>query len=140
LYVQGSVDVPVRGECAALDGPVAALGPPIADVCGRTDLVWTSPDWVEWQEREDTLPLMGGTDTLAAGVDGLVAMLDSAPGGENRGDDPSVWTSRDGIEWRRLGDGIASATALVALPDMLIAFAPDPGLETGFDVWIGTPR
>jgi len=140
MYLQGSVDVAVPGECAALDGPVAALGPPIADVCGRTDLVWTSSDWIRWQEREDTLPLMS-PDTLVAGVDGLVAMLDSAPGGENRGDDPSVWTSRDGIEWRRLADGITAGhgLALVALPDRLIAFAPDPGVETGFVVWVGTP-
>jgi hypothetical protein len=139
VYVQGSVDVPVPGECAGLDGRVAALGPPIADVCGRTDLVWTSSDWIRWQEREDTLPLMS-PDTLVAGVDGLVAMLDSAPGGANRGDDPSIWTSRNGIEWRRLGDGINGATALVALPDRLIAFAPDPGVETGFAVWVGLPR
>jgi hypothetical protein len=138
VYVQGSVDIPVPGECAALDGPVAALGPPIADVCGRTELVWTSPDWVQWQEREDTLPLVS-PETLVAGVDGLVALLHGAPGAENFGDDPSVWTSSDGIEWRRLGDG-PQATALVAVPDRLIAFAPDQAFEAGFDVWVGTPR
>jgi hypothetical protein len=146
VYVRGSVDLAVPGECAARDGPVAALGPPIADVCGRTDLVWASSDWVRWHELEDTLPLMS-PDTLVAGVDGLVALLHAGPGGENFGDDPSVWTSSDGLEWRRLGDGIASATTLVALPDRLIAFAPDPPDfareppdETGFTVWVGTPR
>jgi len=78
-------------------------------------------------------------DMLVAGVDGRVAMLDSAPGGKNGGDDPSVWTSRNGIEWRRLGNGINGATALVALPDRLIAFVPEAGVETGFAVWVGLP-
>jgi hypothetical protein len=144
VYIQGSVDVPVPGECAGLDSPVAAVGPLIADVCGRTDLVWTSPDWVQWQEREDTLPL-GSRDTLVAGVDGLVALLHGAPGAENFGDDPSVWTSPDGVEWRRLGDAIPETTALVALPDRLIAFVPrlagpDEEVDKGLDVWVGTPR
>jgi hypothetical protein len=144
VYVWGSVDIPVPGECAARDGLVAALGPPIADVCGRTDLVWASSDWVRWQELEDTLPLMS-PETLVAGVDGLVALLHGAPGAENFGDDPSVWTSADGIEWRRLGDAMPDATALVALPDRLIAFAPklaapEQEVDTGFTVWVGTPR
>jgi hypothetical protein len=144
VYIEGSVDVPVPGECAALDGPVAALGPPIADVCGRTDLVWTSPDWVQWQEREDTLPLVS-PETLVAGVDGLVALLHGAPGAEDFGAAPSLWTSFDGIEWRRLGAGIPEVTALVALPDKLIAFAPklaapEQEVDTGFVVWVGTPR
>ncbi len=144
VYVAGSVDIPVPGECAGLDGRVAALGPPIADVCGRTELVWTSPDWVQWQEREDTLPVLS-PETLAAGVDGLVALLHGAPGAEDFGADPSLWTSSDGIEWRRLGEGIPETTALVALPDKLIAFvpnqaAPDEEVERGFVVWVGTPR
>jgi hypothetical protein len=144
VYVAGSVDIPVPGECAGLDGRVAALVPPIADVCGRTELVWTSPDWVQWQEREDTLPLVS-PETLVAGVDGLVALLHGAPGAENFGADPSLWTSPDGIEWRRLGDGIPEVTALVALPDKLIAFAPklaapDQEVDTGLVVWVGTPR
>jgi len=138
VYVRGSVDLAVPGECAVRDGLVAALGPPIADVCGRTDLVWASSDWVRWQELEDTLPLMS-PETVVAGVDGLVAILHTAPGGENF-DDPSVWTSSDGIEWRRLANGVASATALVALPDRLLAFAQDHAVDTGFVVWVGTPR
>ncbi len=139
VYVVGSVDLPAPGECAERHGQMAALGPLTADVCGRTDLVWTSSDWVRWQEREDTLPLMS-PDTLVAGVDGLVAMFSSAPGVENGRDDQSVWTSRDGVEWRRLGDGLNGAQALVALPNRLIAFLPDPFVDTGFVVWVGTPR
>lgn len=115
---------------------MAAIGPIVADVCGRTELAWASSDWFRWQEVEGP-PNPAGRDSLTAGLDGLVALVDEGHG-EGLGDQDGLWTSRDGIEWRRLGFGVPSAHGLVALPGRVITFGERPR-DMGIAVWIGTP-
>lgn len=137
VYVLGAVDQPAPAQCGMRGGRMAAIGPIVADVCGRTELAWASSDWFRWQEVEG-LPNPAGPDSLTAGLDGLVALVDEALPGQALGNQDALWTSRDGIEWRRLGFGVPSAHSLVALPGRVIAFGERPR-DMGIAVWVGTP-
>ncbi len=85
---------------------------------GRTAVVWTSPDGVEWQRtpHDPTILDGGGSGTLnlasvepvAGGVLGLGAMNDGAAF------TGLVFTSPDGVTWRRLE--LSGSNPLAALP------------------------
>jgi hypothetical protein len=146
IYVMGSVGEPHPGPCAGLKGRTAANGPIVADVCGVTEVAWASSDGVTWREVTGPRP---PTDTdrpaeiyfISAGAAGIVALVSEAraPGAL----DPAsgLWTSPDGVDWWRLGDGYfpdhpGPGGNLVALPGRLITFQEGPD---GIRVWIGTP-
>jgi hypothetical protein len=129
VYVQGSVEQPAPAQCGMGGSRMAAVGPIVADVCGRTDLAWASSDWVRWQEVERPPP--ADPDVIAAGGAGLVALVDEGPV------ETGLWTSRDGMQWRRLGDGIADPRYLIVLPGRLVAIQ-GVGHEMGVAVWVGT--
>jgi hypothetical protein len=137
VYLLGATEEPAPAQCGLREGQLAAVGPPVADVCGRTELAWASSDLVRWQEIEGP-PSHAGPDTLAAGIDGVVSIVEEGPAGQAPGDNEGLWTSPDGIEWRRLGDGISLPTGLVVLPGRLVAFNQGQ-LHMGIGVWIGTP-
>jgi hypothetical protein len=145
LYVMGSVGEPDPVPCAGLKGRIAANGPILADVCGRREVAWASADGVKWQEVAGPRPTDGTPDGAAeildirAGAAGLVALVQEAPAGQAVG--AGLWTSPDGVDWWRLGDGHAPSHSspggnLVALPGRLITFQERP---VGITVWIGTP-
>lgn len=132
-------------ECALMGGLVASLGPVTADTCpGPPGLAWSSPDGQPWQEvtwprlagRPDQMPLI---HAVTAGAAGLVALVEEAP--PNGQSVVGLWTSRDGIEWRRIGNGMPLKNggltgAMVGLPGRLIVFA---WTGTGNAVWVGSP-
>lgn len=145
IYLMGSVGEADPGPCAGLRGRMAANGPIVADVCGVTEVAWASSDGVRWQEVAAPRPADGTPDGAAtifdirAGAAGLVALVQEAPPGRAVG--AGVWTSRDGVDWWRLGDGHfpshhGTGGNLVALPGRLIMFQERP---EGITVWIGTP-
>jgi len=146
LYVIGSVGEPDPGPCAGLKGRIAANGPIVADVCGVTEVAWASSDGVRWREVTGPRP---PTDTdlpaevyfIYAGAAGIVALVSEAraPGAPNPA--YGLWTSPDGLDWWRLGDGYFPDHSLpggnlVALPGRVVTFQERPD---GFSVWIGTP-
>ena len=145
IYVMGSVGEADPGPCAGLKGRIAANGPIVADVCGVAEVAWASSDGVTWREVAAPRPADGTPDGAAtifdirAGAAGLVALVQEAPPGQAVG--AGVWTSPDGVDWRRLGDGHSASDHgpggnLVALPGRLITFQERPD---GITVWIGTP-
>lgn len=146
IYVMGSVGESDPGPCAGLKGRMAANGPIVADVCGVTEVAWASSDGLTWREVTGPRP---PTDTdqpaeiyhITAGAAGVVALVSEAraPGALNPA--YGLWTSPDGVDWWRLGDGYLSDHGshdgnLVALPGRLITFQERPD---GITVWIGTP-
>jgi hypothetical protein len=145
IYVMGSVGEPDPVPCAGLKGRIAANGPIVADVCGVTEVAWASSDGVTWREVPGPRPADGTPDGAAeifdirAGAAGLVALVQEAPPGRAVG--AGLWTSPDGVDWWRLGDGHfpsdhGTGGNLVALPGRLITFQER---AEGITVWIGTP-
>jgi hypothetical protein len=145
IYVMGSVGEPDSNPCAGQKGRIAANGPIVADVCGVTEVAWASSDGVTWREVTGPRPADGTPDGAAtifdirAGAAGLVALVQEAPPGRSVG--AGVWTSPDGVDWWRLGDGHfpshhGTGGNLVALPGRLVTFQERPD---GITVWIGTP-
>lgn len=133
-------------ECALLGGLVASLGPVTADTCpGPPAAAWGSPDGHRWQPvvwppqagRPNSMPAIQVITAGAAGVWGLVE--EAPPGAEKNV--VGLWTSSDGIEWRRIGNGMPLEVGgytgpLVGLPGRLVVFA---WTATGNAVWVGTP-
>lgn len=133
-------------ECALMGGLVASLGPVTADTCpGPPAAAWGSPDGHRWQPvvwpqqagRPDSMPAIQAITAGAAGVWGLV---EEAPPGADK-NVVGLWTSSDGIEWRRIGNGMPLEVGgftgpTVGLPGRLVVFA---WTGTGNAVWVGTP-
>jgi hypothetical protein len=133
-------------ECALMGGLVASLAPIIADTCpGPPPMAWGSRDGHRWQEvlwprragQPDQMPTM---HVMTAGAAGVVALVDERPPGAEK-DVVGLWTSADGVEWSRIGNGMPLGAgglneAMVGLPGRLIVFA---WTGTGTAVWVGTP-
>lgn len=133
-------------ECALNGGLVASLGPIIADTCpGPPPMAWGSPDGHRWQEvawprragQPDQMPTM---HVMTAGAAGVVALVDERPPGAEK-DAVGLWTSVDGVDWSRIGNGMPLGAgvlneALVGLPGRLIVFA---WTGTGTAAWVGSP-
>lgn len=133
-------------ECALMGGLVASLGPIIADTCpGPPPMAWGSPDGHSWREvswprragQPDQMPTM---HVVTAGAAGVVALVDERPPGAEK-DAVGLWTSADGVDWSRIGNGMPLGAgglneAMVGLPGRLIVFA---WTGTGNAVWVGTP-
>lgn len=133
-------------ECAVMGGLVASLGPVTADTCpGPPAAAWSSPDGHRWQQvvwpRQPGRPeQMPSIHVVTAGAAGVVALVEEAPPDAERSV-VGLWTSSDGIEWRRIGNGMPLEAggltgAMVGLPGRLIVFA---WTGTGNAVWVGTP-
>ena len=70
----------------------------------------------------------------------MVALVDEKPPGADQ-DVVGLWTSADGVEWSRIGNGMplgagGLTSAMVGLPGRLIVFA---WTGTGTATWVGTP-
>lgn len=133
-------------ECALMGGLVASLGPIIADTCpGPPPIAWGSPDGHRWQQvswprragQPDQVPPI---QAVAAGAAGVAALVDERlPAAEKTV--IGLWTSADGVEWSRIGNGMPLGAggltgAMVGLPSRLIVFA---WTGTGNATWVGTP-
>lgn len=133
-------------QCALMGGLIASLGPVTADTCpGPPGMAWGSPDGHRWQEvawprqpgQPDGMPAI---HAITAGAAGVVALVEEAPPGAEKSV-VGLWTSGDGVEWRRIGNGVPVENggltgAMVAMPGRLIVFA---WTGTGNAVWVGTP-
>jgi hypothetical protein len=133
-------------ECALMGGLVASLGPIIADTCaGPPPTAWGSPDGDRWREvswphragQPDQMPTM---HVVTAGAAGVVALVDERPPGAEK-DAVGLWTSADGVDWSRIGNGMPLGAgglneAMVGLPGRLIVFA---WTGTGTAAWVGMP-
>lgn len=133
-------------ECALMGGLVASLAPIIADTCpGPPPMGWGSADGDRWQEvawprragQPDQMPTM---HVVTAGAAGVVALVDERPPGADK-DVVGLWTSADGVEWSRIGNGMPLGAgglngAMIGLPGRLIVFA---WTGTGTAAWVGTP-
>lgn len=133
-------------ECALIGGRLASLGPIIADTCpGPPPMAWGSPDGHRWQEvawprragQPDQVPSI---HVITAGAAGVVALVDEKPPGADK-DVVGLWTSADGVEWSRIGNGMPLGagglnSAMIGLPGRLIVFA---WTGTGTATWVGTP-
>jgi hypothetical protein len=133
-------------ECALMGGLVASLGPITADTCaGPAAAAWASPDGHKWQPvvwppqagRPDSMPAI---QVITAGAAGVVGLVEEAPAGAER-NVVGLWTSGDGIEWRRIGNGVPLEVGgytgpMVGLPGRLVVLA---WTSTGNAVWVGTP-
>ena len=133
-------------ECALIGGRLASLGPIIADTCpGPPPMAWGSPDGHRWQEvawprragQPDQVPSI---HVITAGAAGVVALVDEKPPGADK-DVVGLWTSADGVEWSRIGNGMPLGAGglnspMIGLPGQLIVFA---WTGTGTATWVGTP-
>ena len=77
---------------------------------------------------------------ITAGAAGVVAVVDETPLGVQQSF-LGLWTSRDGIEWARVGNGMPMGPwglsgAIVGLPGRLIVFGYT---GSGIAAWMGTP-
>lgn len=133
-------------ECALTGGRTASLGPITADTCpGPPPAAWASPDGHRWQQA--TWPQQGGRPAqmpsihvVTAGAAGVVALVEEAPVGAEQ-NVVGLWTSGDGIEWSRIGNGMPLGPGgltggIVGLPGRLVVFG---WTGTGIAVWVGTP-
>jgi hypothetical protein len=67
-----------------------------------------------------------------------VALVEEAPPGDSS---LGTWTSRDGVEWWRIGDGVPMQAGtdlgpVVGLPGRIVALVRT---DTGLAVWLGSP-
>ncbi|HEV8488443.1 MAG TPA: hypothetical protein VGQ58_01505 [Candidatus Limnocylindrales bacterium] len=140
----GAGEIP---ECQLGTARVAALTPVIADHCGGPPAAaWASPDGRQWQEVEGPRPPGARLDrwpviiSITAGAAGLVALVEEAPvraGASVHG----LWTSADGVDWSRIGDGApieptSGSVTIVGLPGRIVALVRT---GDGIVVWMGTP-
>ncbi len=133
------------GECALLGGRLASLGPITADTCSPPRAAWALPSGNPWQQVAWP-QLLGGLDrmptihAITAGAAGVVAVVDETPVGAQQSF-LGLWTSRDGVEWARVGNGMpigpwGLSGAVVGLPGRLIVFGYT---GSGIAAWMGTP-
>jgi hypothetical protein len=144
ILAVGSTGEPA--ECAMTGGLVASLGPITADTCpGPPPAAWASPDGNRWQQvvwpQQVGRPGIPTIHAITAGAAGVVALVEEAPFGAEKSI-VGLWTSRDSIEWSRIGNGMpldagGLTGSMVGLPGRLVVFS---WTGTGMAVWIGTPE
>ena len=122
---------PAPGHPATLiaggQGQWAALGP---------SAIWTSRDGMAWTlaSAQGIAPMQGGdqVNVLRRTAGGFLAVGENVPPGDPAAAGPVVWTSANGVNWRRLGaaqlhltagDGTAGAltSAAVAGPNIVVS-------------------
>lgn len=101
---------------------------------------WVSADGVTWERAGMPKVPRGqqGSGQVVAGGDGLLTIADEAqPFEEARR--PSLWTSADGMDWRRLGDVPPEAYGFLhAIPGRVIVIGTTED-GTRPKVWLGEP-
>ena len=123
-------------------GSLLTAGPIFADhgegpaECAAT---WVSTDGETWRRagQPDGVAVGGGLGQVVAGGEGLLTMVNEA--GFDERNRIGLWTSADGIEWRRIGDVPADAngTLLTLLGRVLVVGSAADGVHPA--VWIGEP-
>ena len=101
---------PAPGHAATLiaggQGRWAAVGP---------SAIWTSPDGVAWTlaSTQGITPMQGGdhANVLRRTATGFLAAGENVPPGDPAAATPVVWTSANGVTWRRLGAAQLHLTA-----------------------------
>ncbi len=101
---------PAPGHAATLiaggQGRWAAVGP---------SAIWTSHDGVAWTlaSTQGITPMQGGdqANVLRRTATGFLAAGENVPPGDPAAATPVVWTSADGVTWRRLGAAQLHLTA-----------------------------
>jgi hypothetical protein len=115
---------PVPGHAATLiaggQGQWAAVGP---------SAVWTSHDGLAWTltSSQGIAPMQGGdqVNVLHRTATGFLAAGENVPPGDPAAASPVVWTSANGVTWRRLGAAQLHLAAGGGLAGPLTAAAAD---------------
>ncbi len=134
----------IQPACLARAGGLAlTAGPLVADHgegLGMCEATWVSADGVTW--RRGGMPKVPQGEQgfgVVAGGDGLLTVADEAQPFEER-PRPALWTTADGLGWRRIGDVPPEAFGgtLHAIPGrVLLIGSTEDGTRPR--VWLGTP-